>query len=277
MAMAERFLRDKFGSEVRTTTPSRSSPTATCMEGIASEAASLAGHSGSASLVYLYDDNHIQLDGPTRESDSEDVPKRFEAYGWHDARASTTPTTSTSSTTAIDAGDREEERPTLIRVRSIIGWPSPNKQGTSKAHGSPLGEDEVRLTKEIMGWDPDEHFHVPDGVLDHFAQVERGARRTARGRRASTPGARRTRSWPSEWDAACRPAQPLPGLADALPTWNVGETRSRPRSAGQKVMAAFEPTACRRWSAAPPTCRSRRRPSSGRRRSASRRAPRAAT
>jgi transketolase len=241
MAMAERFLRYKFGSAVQDHHTFAIVSDGDLQEGIASEAASLAGHLKLGRLVYLYDDNHIQLDGPTRESYSEDVPKRFEAYGWHTLRVDDANELDELSA-AIEAGIAEEDRPTLISVRSIIGWPAPNKQGTSKAHGSPLGEDEVRATKEILGWDPDAHFVVPDGVYDHFSQVDRGgeAHRAWQGRFDSWRGAHAKLG--EEWDAAwSSPAQPMPGLAEALPTWNVGDDAIATRSAGQKVMAAFEP------------------------------------
>jgi transketolase len=240
MAIAERFLRGKFGPEVQDHRTFVICSDGDLQEGIASEAASLAGHLKLGRLVYLYDNNHIQLDGPTRESYTEDVVKRFQAYGWH------TQTVDDANDLdalrrAIDAGIAEENAPSLISVRSIIGWPSPNKQGSQKAHGSPLGEDEVRLTKEVMGWDPDKQFFVPDGVYDHFSQVEKGQKLQAEWQE-------RFEAWKSahgelaaEWEAAwSSPARPMPGLAEALPTWNVGDDPIATRSAGQKVMAAFE-------------------------------------
>src|SRR4051794_6276365 len=200
MAIAERFLRAKFGEEVQSHRVFAICSDGDLQEGIASEAASLAGHLRLGRLVYLYDDNSIQLDGPTAEAFSEDVPKRFEAYGWH-TRTVDDVNDLDALADAIQAGIDEEERPTLISVKTIIGWPAPNKQGTSKAHGSPLGEDEVRATKEALGWDPDAHFVVPDGVYEHFSQVERGER-------AQAEGGGRFDSWHGshaelarEWDA----------------------------------------------------------------------------
>src|SRR3954449_8319021 len=155
MAMAEEFLRAKFGSDVMDHFIYAIVSDGDLMEGVASEAASIAGQYGLGKLVYLYDDNSISLDGPTSLSfDVEDVGKRFEAYGWevlevHDAQDLV------ALQSAIEEGQRHTEKPTLIRVKSIIGYPSPNKQGTSKAHGAALGPDEVRATKEVMGWDPD--------------------------------------------------------------------------------------------------------------------------
>ena len=135
-------------------------------EGIASEAASLAGHLRLSKLVVLYDDNGIQLDGPTAMAWSEDVPKRFEAYGWHAQRV-TDGNDIEAIATAIEVA-RADDRPSLIAVRTHIGFGSPHKQDSQKAHGSPLGPDEVRLTKEAYGWDPDRTFYVPDDALAVF-------------------------------------------------------------------------------------------------------------
>jgi transketolase len=135
-------------------------------EGIASEAASLAGHLRLDKLVVLYDDNHIQLDGPTAMAWSEDVPRRFEAYGWHAQRVD-----DGNDLAAIEAAievARADHRPSLIAVRTHIGFGSPNKHDSQKAHGSPLGPDEVRLTKEAYGWDPDRSFYVPEEAAARF-------------------------------------------------------------------------------------------------------------
>ena len=129
-------------------------------EGVASEACSLAGHLGLGKLIALYDDNRIQLDGPTAWAFSEDVLARFAAYGWHIQRVEDGNDVSAISD-AIEAA-KADERPSIIAVRTHIGYGSPNKQDTQKAHGAPLGPDEVRLTKEAYGWDPDRTFYVPD-------------------------------------------------------------------------------------------------------------------
>jgi transketolase len=133
-------------------------------EGVASEAASLAGHLRLGKLVVLWDDNHIQLDGPTDMAWSERVLDRFAAYGW-DTRLVEDGNDLAAIEAAVQAA-RADERPSLIAVRTHIGFGSPNRQDTQKAHGSPLGEDEVRLTKEAYGWDPDAHFLVPAEVLE---------------------------------------------------------------------------------------------------------------
>ena len=135
-------------------------------EGIASEAASLAGHLRLHKLVVLYDDNHVQLDGPTSMAWSEDVPKRFEAYGWHVQRVGDGNDLGAIEA-AIDSA-RLDDRPSLLAVRTHIGFGSPNRQDTQKAHGQALGEEEVRLTKEAYGWDPDRSFYVPEEAARHF-------------------------------------------------------------------------------------------------------------
>src|SRR5512144_2735970 len=138
-------------------------------EGIASEAASLAGHLRLEKLVVLYDDNHIQLDGPTSMAWSEDVLGRFEAYGWHTQRVADGNDVEAIAE-AISAA-RADDRPSLIAVRTHIGFGSPNRQDTQKAHGQPLGADEVRLVKEAYGWDPDRDFYVPDEALRLFREA----------------------------------------------------------------------------------------------------------
>jgi transketolase len=138
-------------------------------EGIASEAASLAGHLRLRKLVALYDDNHIQLDGPTAMAWSEDVPARFEAYGWHATRVEDGNDIEAIAAAIEDA--RADDRPSLIAVRTHIGFGSPNRHDTQKAHGQPLGADEVRLTKEAYGWDPDKTFYVPDEARELFRRA----------------------------------------------------------------------------------------------------------
>ncbi|HHP7237205.1 transketolase, partial [Longibacter sp.] len=145
------------------------------MEGVASEAASLAGHLGLGKLIYLYDDNEISIDGSTDIAFTEDVEKRFDAYGWH--------VVTVEDGNDLEAIDRaileaktETDRPSLIVVKTSIGYGSPNQQDTAAAHGSPLGADEVNLTKENLGWPTDKTFHVPDDVREHMrASVDQGA------------------------------------------------------------------------------------------------------
>ncbi|NPA90260.1 MAG: transketolase [Chloroflexi bacterium] len=139
------------------------------MEGISHEAASFAGHQRLGRLIYLYDDNHISIDGPTSLAFTEDVAARFEAYGWHVQK--------------VDGHDREavaqaiararevQDKPSLIMARTHIGYGSPHKQDTAEVHGAPLGPEEARLTKERLGWPPDKEFFVPERVYEHMRQA----------------------------------------------------------------------------------------------------------
>jgi transketolase len=135
-------------------------------EGISSEAASLAGHLRLGRLIVLYDDNDVQLDGPTSMAWSEDVLARFAAYGWHTQRVADG-TDVEAIAVAIEAA-RADDRPSIVAVRTVIGYGSPNKAGSQKAHGAPLGTDEVRLAKQAYGLDPDRTFDVPRATLEHF-------------------------------------------------------------------------------------------------------------
>ncbi|HKV56344.1 MAG TPA: transketolase [Candidatus Binataceae bacterium] len=146
------------------------------MEGVSSEAASIAGHLGLGNLVYLYDDNHITIDGNTNLSfATEDVCKRFDAYGWHTQVVEDANDLQALSR-AIENGIGETGRPSLIRVRSHIGYGSPHRQDSSEAHGKALGVEEVKLTKQFYGWPTEPAFYVPDEALAEFRRcVERGA------------------------------------------------------------------------------------------------------
>jgi transketolase len=169
MAIAERRLAAEFDRDGHAIVDHRTYVIASdgdMQEGIASEAASLAGHLRLGRLIVLYDDNGIQLDGPTSNAWSEDVTERFDAYGWHTQRVGDGNDIAAIEA-AIDAA-RADERPSLIAVRTHIGYGSPNKQDSQKAHGSPLGPDEVRLVKEAYGWDPDKTFYIPDDALRVF-------------------------------------------------------------------------------------------------------------
>ncbi len=144
------------------------------MEGVASEAASIAGHLGLGNIVYIYDDNHVTIDGRTELSFDEDVCKRFDAYKWHTQVVEDANDLAALSK-AIENAIKETSRPSLIRVRSIIGYGSPHKQGTSAAHSNPLGVEEVKLTKEFYGYPTEPPFFVADDALAHFREcVERG-------------------------------------------------------------------------------------------------------
>src|SRR5439155_10295780 len=132
--------------------------------GIRTEPAAVAGHLRLGKLPYLYDGNHVQLRVPTSMAFTENVLERFEAYGWHTQRIEDGNDVAAIERAIDDAND--DGRPSLIAVRTHIGYGSPHRQDTQKAHGQPLGEDEVRLVKEAYGWDPDKHFYEPDDAVE---------------------------------------------------------------------------------------------------------------
>ena len=137
------------------------------MEGVSAEAASLAGHLKLGNIIYLYDDNKITIEGETSLAFNEDVTERFQAYGWH-VQSVTDGNDTEAIHTAIVNAQNDTKRPSLIKVRTHIGFGSPNKVDTAAAHGSPLGKEEVRLVKENLGFDPDKSFVVEDNVLDYY-------------------------------------------------------------------------------------------------------------
>lgn len=148
-------------------------------EGISSEASSLAGHQQLGNLIVIYDDNHITIEGNTNLTFTEDVLARYEAYGWHTQHVDMLPNGDVDAATlheAILAAQAVTDRPSIIRTRSVIGWPAPKLQGTAKAHGAALGDAEVAATKEVLGFDPNADFAVEPEVLAHTRQLrERGA------------------------------------------------------------------------------------------------------
>jgi transketolase len=142
-----------------------------CMEeGISSEASSLAGHQQLGNLIMFYDDNHISIEDDTAVAFSEDVVERYDAYGWHTQRVDSGEDV-VALEKAIANAKAVTDKPSFIAVRTIIGWPAPTMQNTGKAHGAALGEDEIRKTKEILGFDPDVHFDVAEDVLAHAREV----------------------------------------------------------------------------------------------------------
>ena len=177
MGIAERFLGATFNRPHHTVVDHRTYVICSdgdLMEGVSYEAGSIAGQLGLGKLVYFYDDNHITIDGTTALSFSrEDKHKRFEAQGWHVQYVADVNDLD-ALRAAIGEAQAVADRPSMIIVRSHIGYPAPNATDTAKAHGSPLGEDEVRAAKEVMGWDPDEHFVVPPEVYEHMNGIEGG-------------------------------------------------------------------------------------------------------
>src|SRR5439155_3564450 len=193
---------------------------------------------GLGKLVYFYDDNHITIDGTTSISfTAEDRGRRFEAQGWHvqwvdDANDLTL------LRKVIENAQSETERPSLVVVRSHIGFGAPHAVDTAKAHGAPLGEDEVRATKEALGWDPDQHFVVPDEVREHMNRIDDGIELEqewkARFERWSTAFPAQREDWEQ-----VHTGRPRTGYADVLPEFPAGEDMAT-RDAGKKVMQAFK-------------------------------------
>jgi len=210
------------------------------MEGVCQEAASIAGQLGLGKLVYVYDDNRITIDGPTALSfDGEDKGKRFEAHGWHVQHVDD-PNDLDALRAAFGAGRAETSKPSLIVLRSHIAYPAPHAIDTSKAHGAPLGEAEVRATKEKLGFDPDQTFVVADAVRQHMAGVaERGAqaRRDWEVELAAWAAAHPDVAAERELDLLGSPRE---GWLDALPVFPAG-TDVATRDAGKEIMQAFKP------------------------------------
>jgi len=242
MAMAERFLAATFnrpGFPIFGHFTYGIVSDGDLMEGVSHEAASLAGHLGLGKLIYLYDDNDISIEGSTDITFTEDVPARFRAYGWHVQEVDGYDLEGIA--TAVRTAQAETERPSLIVCHTHIAYGSPNKQDTAGAHGAPLGEEEVRLTKEALGWSPDAHFLIPREALTVFRQaVERGQRAEARWRETFE---RYRAAYPEEaalletlW-AGGLPA----GWTDALPTFAPADGPLATRQASGVVLNALAP------------------------------------
>jgi transketolase len=211
------------------------------MEGVAAETASLAGHLKLAKLIYLYDNNHITLAASTQLTFTEDHARRFAAYGWH--------TQSIEDGNDLEAIDRairtarqEQERPSLILVRTHIGYGSPNKQDTFAAHGSPLGEEEVKLTKQNLGWPVEPPFHVPEEVEQHFRRA------VDRGRQAEAEWNANFSAYEKQYPELARELHQLI-TGELPPNWdaNIPHFPADPkglatRVASGKVMGAISPT-----------------------------------
>ncbi|MFT5689155.1 MAG: transketolase, partial [Planctomycetota bacterium] len=178
MAIAERYLASRFNVDGHAIVDHRTWAIVSdgdLMEGVAYEAASLAGHLGLSKLTWLYDANDVTLDGELSESFSEDVAKRHEASGWHVLRVEDGDNDLDGIDQALTAAKQETERPTLIIVKTTIGFGSPNKSGKSSSHGSPLGDDEITATKAALGWPYAEPFTVPaEARAQARKAVERG-------------------------------------------------------------------------------------------------------
>ena len=213
------------------------------MEGVCQEAAALAGHWGLGKLIFLYDDNQVTLDGAADMTFSEDIALRFRAQGWHVDRVADGNDIAAING-AIEAAKSVTDQPSLIAVRTIIGYGSPNKQGTSSAHGSPLGADEVALAKQNLGWGASDSFYVPGKALEHFrSAIDTGAA-------AEREWQARYQAWrtaypdlAAEWDRA-QAGQFADGWREQLPSWEAGASLAT-RSAGGEALntlARFAPT-----------------------------------
>jgi transketolase len=241
MAIAERFVRTKFGAEVCNHRTYVIAGDGCFMEGVSHEAASLAGHLGLGRLMMFYDDNHITIDGPTELAYDDNVPERFRAYGWHvhqlGEMANDVDGIEEAIRSALDVdSDGPDAKPTLFVLRSHIGWPSPKLTDTAAAHGSPFGAEEIEVTKKLLGLPPDETFWVPDEVRDFYhAEVARGAAAHAEwdARFAAWDGDR------TAWEAA-HAGRGLPGWDKALPTFEAGTKLATRHAINQCINATAE-------------------------------------
>ena len=236
MGIAERSLRARFGPELCNHRTYVICSDGDLMEGISHEAASLAGHLRLGRLVYVYDDNHISIDGDTALAYSDDAARRFEGYGWHVERLGETANDTDALEAALRRAGDDEEAPSLLVLRSHIGWPSPNFTDTADAHGNPLGDDEVAATKEILGLPVDETFWVPDDV----AELYRAAGR--RGRDAREAWDKRLAEWDGDREAydACMGGRGRNGWQDALPSWQPGAKVATRKASGACLQALVD-------------------------------------
>jgi transketolase len=236
MGVAERILRARFGPDLVDHYTFVVAGDGCFEEGISHEAASLAGHLGLGRLVYVYDDNHITIDGPTELAYTDNVPERFRAYGWDVDELGEVANDTAALEAAVRRAMAVEDRPSLIVLRSHIGWPSPNLTDTNKAHGDPFPPDEIRATKEILGLPPDEAFWVPDEVLARYRRcVERGqALRAEWEKRFASSGIDR-----AAWDAAWA-GRGLEGWEAKLPTFEAGEDIATRKAINACITATAE-------------------------------------
>jgi transketolase len=207
------------------------------MEGVSNEAASIAGTLGLGKLIYFYDDNHISIDGTTSISFTEDRGARFEAQGWHVQHVADANDLDALRKTIAKA-QAETAKPSLVIVRSHIGYGAPHAVDTAKAHGAPLGEEEVRATKTALGWDPDEKFVVPQEVAAHMTGVDRGIALEDAWQQRLAAWSAKYPELREDWDQVST-GKPRPGWVEALPRFESGEEVAT-RDAGAKTMEAFK-------------------------------------
>ncbi len=218
LGLAERWLRARYGPDLVDHHTFVLCSDGDLMEGISHEAGSLAGHLGLGRLIYVYDDNHITIDGPTELAYTDNVPERFSSYGWHVEELGEVANDTDVLEAAVRRAMAVEDKPSMLVLRSHIGWPSPGKMDTAAAHGSPFGAEEIRRTKEILGLPPKEDFWVPDEVLALYRGcIDRGqAQRSAwQARFDAWDGDR------ADWEASLT-GRGLAGWHEKLPTFEVG-------------------------------------------------------
>ena len=234
MAIAEHHLRARFGSELFDHHTFVIAGDGCLMEGVSHEAASLAGHLGLDKLVVIYDDNHITIDGPTELALDDDAGARFEAYGWHVDRVGEIANDVDALEAAIRRAMAVEGKPAMIILRSHIGYPSPKVTDSPKAHGDPLGAEEITVTKGILGI-PDEPFWEPDDVVDFYRAAG------ARGKAEREAWDERFATWPDHKDEidACLAQAGLPGWAEKLPVWEAGGDKVATRNASKSCLDAI--------------------------------------
>jgi transketolase len=246
MALAERALAHRFnrpGHEIVNHRTWAIVSDGDLMEGISAEASSLAGHLGLGKLTFLYDSNAVTLDGPASMHFSEDVGKRYEAYGWQVLRVEAGDTDLDALDSALEAAAGEANRPTLIIVTTTIGYGSPNKAGTSEAHGSPLGLDEVARTKQALGWESETPFTVPPEAREHFrTAIAKGKTRQAGWDQRFKAYEKAFPALAKAWRQALAGALP-DGWDGDLPSWKAGEKEATRSAAGaaQNAIAARVP------------------------------------
>ncbi|RMF63443.1 MAG: transketolase [Calditrichaeota bacterium] len=211
------------------------------MEGASHEAASLAGHLGLGKLICLYDDNHISIEGKTEIAYTDDVKRRFEAYHWHVQDLGEKANDVDAIVRAFEAAQQEKDRPSLIILRTHIGYGSPNFQDTPEAHGSPLGEDEVKRTKKNYGWPEEETFLIPEAALEHMRRaVERGQRLEAEWSERLAAYRRAYPDLAAAFDAALQNDFPE-GWDAEIPSFTPEEGPVATRASSGKVINAIAP------------------------------------
>ena len=234
--IAERWLRTRFGPDVVDHYTFVICSDGDLMEGISHEAASLAGHLGLGRLIFVYDDNHITIDGPTEITFTDDTKERFEAYGWDVQWLGEVANEPDTLEQALLTAKEVEDKPSLLILRSHIGWPAPHKTDTKEAHGEPLGEDEVRATKELLGLPPDETFWVPEEVIDFYRRA------IPRGQAMRQTWEQRFASWTGDREAwqACWKARGINGWDAKLPSWEAGDKLATRRAINACLNASLD-------------------------------------